>query len=383
VVAPGVSPQGSVRADSIPWYSHAIVSAQLDILALEPFYGGVRKAMLETVMRCSRHRWTLLKLPPRRMERRLSAAAHWFAEQLSRHWVGPLDILFTSEAMNLPDLLRLLPMLENKPSVVYFHANQLPDPEQPENYSVNDLVNLGTAQCAGELWFNSEFHLQDFTRRARALVERHRELSSRDPIPQLLSKSRLVTPPIDLKLGDHIQSSQPVKHQKRLIFVDTRDADMTLLNLGLATLARRGEAFELVTVGPLVELSRDFPRTTVAESDDTAQTEALLRAETFLSAQRGAPSDFYAVKALATECWPILPDDGVYREMIPRKLHEGCLYDGTPDGMAGRLQDFWHFDHPTNAPAEFAKVVKSFDAIAACKMMDERLSETAARFAKK
>src|SRR5450432_766529 len=100
------------------------MSSQLDILALEPFYGGVRRQMLETMIRCSRHRWTLLKLPPRRMERRLSAAAHWFAEQLSRHWIGRLDLLFTSEAMNLADLIRHLPNLSNKPSVVYFHNNQ-------------------------------------------------------------------------------------------------------------------------------------------------------------------------------------------------------------------------------------------------------------------
>ena len=43
-------------------YPVLAMSSQLDILALEPFYGGVRKSMLETVMRCSRHRWTLLKL---------------------------------------------------------------------------------------------------------------------------------------------------------------------------------------------------------------------------------------------------------------------------------------------------------------------------------
>ena len=57
------------------------MAAQLDILALEPFYGGARRAMLDTIMRYSRHRWTLLRLPPRRIERRLAAAAHWFAEQ--------------------------------------------------------------------------------------------------------------------------------------------------------------------------------------------------------------------------------------------------------------------------------------------------------------
>src|SRR5437764_4109172 len=102
------------------------MSTQLDILALEPFFGGARKAMLETIMRHSRHRWTLLKLPPRRIERRLAVAAHWFAEQLTRHWVGRTDLLFTSEALNLSDLYRFVPALLNKPAVVYFQRNQLP-----------------------------------------------------------------------------------------------------------------------------------------------------------------------------------------------------------------------------------------------------------------
>ncbi|HWP39717.1 MAG TPA: DUF3524 domain-containing protein, partial [Tepidisphaeraceae bacterium] len=69
------------------------MSTQLDILCLEPFYGGIRRIMLETLIRCSRHRWTLLKLPPRRIERRLSAASVWFAELLTRHWTGSIDLL--------------------------------------------------------------------------------------------------------------------------------------------------------------------------------------------------------------------------------------------------------------------------------------------------
>src|SRR5208282_1942573 len=128
-------------------------SDQLDILALEPFYGGARKSMLETLIHHSRHRWTLLKLPPRRMERRLAAAANWFAEQLSRHWVGRVDLLFTSEALNLADVVRLLPEVSQKPSVVYFHENQLPDPP-PIRISAKDVVNMASAQVATELWFN-------------------------------------------------------------------------------------------------------------------------------------------------------------------------------------------------------------------------------------
>jgi len=100
--------------------------AELDILAIEPFYGGQRKAMLETLIRGSGHRWTLLKLPPRRIERRLVSAAQWFSEHLNLHWVANVDLIFASDALNLADLYRLIPTFAGKPSVVYFHDNQLP-----------------------------------------------------------------------------------------------------------------------------------------------------------------------------------------------------------------------------------------------------------------
>ena len=153
---------------------------QIDILALEPFYGGARRIMLDALIHCSRHRWTLLKLPPRRIERRLSAAAHWFAEQLSRHWVGRTNLLFTSEAMNLSDLYRLAPGLLQLPSVVYFHENQLPEVDADRETPL-DFVNLNTAAAATEIWFNSLYHLRMFLARASALVKRHPDLAARSP----------------------------------------------------------------------------------------------------------------------------------------------------------------------------------------------------------
>ncbi len=362
-------------------YPVLAMSSQLDILALEPFYGGVRKSMLETVMRCSRHRWTLLKLPPRRIERRLSAAAHWFAEQLSRHWAGRLDLLFTSEALNLADLIRLVPELDDKVSVVYFHNNQLPDPDARESQASNDLVNLNTAQAANELWFNSEFHINLFAYRAAAMVERHSELSSRNPVPEMLAKSRLMLPPFDLNLTSSIQMANPIKREPRTIFVSTRDADMELLNLGLSTLSMRGERFKLMTVGPLDKLSNAFPRLAIDENDEYAQTSALLRADVFLSTQRWAPVDLHAVRALTAGCWPVVPEDGVYPEIIPKKLRKSCLYEATADALSSRVQDVWHL-HPEEdggSESAFMESIKGFDAITACKAMDERLSALVAK----
>src|SRR2546421_7625529 len=190
------------------------MSRQLDILALEPFYGGGRRHMLETLIHYSRHRWTLLKLPPRRIERRLTAAAHWFSEQLTRHWVGRVDLLFTSEALNLADLYRLMPNLLKKPSVVYFHSNQLPHPSVQSDNPL-DMANMNTGAAATEIWFNSLYHLRDFLSRAAALVARHPELSSRNPVPDLTAKARLMRPPVDFALIQETLAQPPVARKKR------------------------------------------------------------------------------------------------------------------------------------------------------------------------
>jgi hypothetical protein len=355
-------------------------SDQLDILALEPFYGGARKAMLETMIHHSRHRWTLLKLPPRRMERRLAAAANWFAEQLSRHWVGRVDLVFTSEAMNLSDLIRLLPDVEKKPSVVYFHDNQLPDPP-PVKMNARDVVNLATATAATELWFNSSWHLNNFARRASALYAHHQELASSDPIPEILNKARLMPPPIDLSITGDISSFSNLQRRKQMIFVETRDTDLRLLNDGLRLLRDRGEKFDLVTVGPVKDLSADFARTALSESDEQAQTAAMFQTDVFLSARRSATLDHSAVRAVMAHCWPVVPADGFYPEIIPENLQERCLYDGTPDGLANCIQDAWYMQMPEAAGESLVAGLKRFDAIANCRAMDDRLSEIAVAYA--
>ena len=183
--------------------------SELDILALEPFYGGGRKAMLDTLMKCSRHHWTMFKLPPRRIERRLATAAHWFAEQLNLHWVANVDLIFSSEAINLADLYRLVPSFAGKPSVVYFHDNQLPhagvmdDINAPAAPSI--LANLATAASASELWFNTECHHRVFFQRAQALLERHVQNFTRNPLNEISRKCKLFPPPTDLTLPETIR----------------------------------------------------------------------------------------------------------------------------------------------------------------------------------
>ncbi len=349
------------------------MSTQLDILALEPFYGGIRRIMLETMIRCSRHRWTVLKLPPRRIERRLSAASVWFAELLSRHWTGSIDLLFTSEALNLADLYRMHPELIKKPSVVYFHANQLPAENSREGPL--DLVNLNTAMAATEIWFNSLYHLRTFLSRASAVVNRHHEISGRNPVADIAAKAHLMPPPVDMTLLHSLADDQTIYRDKRQVFVETRDADLKLLNATFNTLQRRGESFHLHTVGPVEGLAADLDRTPIAETDESGQCRAMLSSGIFVSAKPGAPFDHLAVRALAAGCWALCPQVGVYGELMPEMLHSPCLYDYSPDTLAGRMQDVWHLEHEHGYEYALSDLLRRFDPMVACRAMDERLEE--------
>lgn len=350
---------------------------QLDILALEPFYGGIRRAMLSAVMRCSRHRWTLLKLPPRRMERRLLAAANWFAEQLDRHFSGHIDVLFTSEAMNLASLYMLAPSLASRPSVVYFHENHLPSPNVDFDGPL-DLVNLNTATAASEVWFNSTFHLKTFLTRGSALVARHPELASHNPMGAITAKARLVTPPLDLGYVGDVRAaySQPDR-VPGTIFVETRDADVDFLNNALDLLQRSGRKFKLITVGPVKQLATGWERTTIREIDEPAQVLGMMQSTVLLSVKPAATSDYLCVRGMLSGCRPVVPDGGVYPELIPQALHASTLYRDEPADCARVLDDAMEFgDWPRHSP-DWRKVFRPFDAISACRTIDERLEDLA------
>lgn len=352
------------------------MAAQLDILALEPFYGGIRRSMMESIVRYSRHRWTVLKLPPRRIERRLTAASYWFAEQLSRHGVGKVDLLFTSEAINLADLYRLMPELMKRPSVVYFHSDQLPSPDA-RSMSPTDLVNLNTAAAATEIWFNSLFHLRSFLARAAALVQRYPELATHNPMPELTNKAQILHPPLDQ--GALAQAAnEKIERVRRSVVTESLEADQKLLAAVFSVLRRRGESFHLYVIGGGGEFSEDVHPTAIPATDDLAIARAMLASSVYLATRPEAPADQWAVRALHAGCWPLFPQSGVYRELIPDVLHSSCLYDGPPDIVASRMQDAFHLEQIGGYEDALGKLLRRFDPLIACTAMDERLADLAA-----
>ena len=79
------------------------------------------------------------------------------------------------------------------------------------------------------------FHLRQFLNRATALVRRHNELLGRNPLPELTGKAQLMLPPVDFSIVHEVSMGDTIIRNKRKIFVETRDANMKLLNAALAS----------------------------------------------------------------------------------------------------------------------------------------------------
>ena len=112
---------------------------------------------------------------------------------------------------------------------------------------------------------------------------------------------------------------------------------------------------------------------TLDERDDAAHLRTLLRSSVLVSARPNATHDDLAVRALGSACHPIVPNTGVYPALLPEPLHAPCLHDGTAESIAARVLDAWYLERPTGLEFLLDEVLAQFDAIGACRLIDERL----------
>lgn len=356
------------------------MSSQLNILALEPYYGGARRRMLQALQRLSRHEWTVLKLPARRVERRLAASSRWFAELIHRGEISGFDLLFTSEMLNLSDLQRIVPKLGRKPSIVFFHENQTPGPDRDLTTAL-DTVNLTSAMAATEIWFNSQYHLDAFIAKAQYMVRRNPETVGKDPASELRHKAQVIAPPVELsRMYESLAGRiRPIRDPRTLLF-DLRCGGAAAAEMVAKIADRldlRGEPFNLITIGPDRWLPASLPRTNVTDRDEAGQYRALHQAGVFISLQVGATTDELFIPAMAAGCWPVVPEDAFYAESLPPMCHLCCLHDGNVEGIVNRILDAWYGERPMGYELEQQELISQFDAVRAVRVFDELVEEVA------
>ena len=288
----------------------------MKILALEPYYGGSHKSFLEGWIGRSEHQWELLTLPDNKWKWRMRMAAITFADQVNRliaeghSW----DLLFCSDMLNLAEFLGLVDKrVRDIPSIVYFHENQLTYPNRFESERDYQFVvtNMTTALAADSIWFNTEFHKNEF------ITE----------LPGFIKKAPNEKPEHDKNPEDFFAAVRNINN---------KGVDFRLRVIG-QQFREMPEVFEqakkefagMIEHWGFQPTLDDYLK--VLQGSDVVVSTAI--------------HEFFGisvVEAIAAGAYPLLPDRLAYPEIV-REIEqlEPCqfLYGGTPETLAQKLRE--------------------------------------------
>ena len=350
----------------------------LNIVVLEPYYGGSHAAFCDALETYSRHNVTLVTLPARKWKWRMRGAALWFVRD-GGEWSAPesaekVDLILCNDMLSVADLRARLPTcLRDRPIVCYFHENQLTYPlqdDQTRDFQYG-MTNITSCLAADEVWFNSRFHLDDFLAAAQALLAKMPDYVPGSVIGEIRTKSQVLPPPVPVEPASRSATLAPdsLAHEAdggaarpvtilwchrweydknpepffdALVELDNQDHAFQLVLLGerfrtapsVFTDLRKRLAHRIVRSG-YVEKRADYLAT-------------LRRCDLVVSTAIQENFGIAVVEAMLAGCQPLLPNRLSYPELIPGELHAQCLYP-TDGALRGRLSDFIKGDRRLNA----------------------------------
>jgi glycosyltransferase involved in cell wall biosynthesis len=369
----------------------------MNILALEPYYGGSHQALLDCWIAHSRHDWTLLTLPPHKWKWRMRHAAVTFADLAGRQQAAgqQWDVLFASDMLNLAEFLGLMGDAARRlPSIVYFHENQFTYPVRHDDQRDLHfaLTNITTALAADQVWFNSAYHRDTFLDALGAFL--HAMPDNRMPhIPQMIRQKSLIQPPgIEVVPRRNPRPAGPM----RILWAARweHDKDPETFFKALEILQSHDVEFRISVIG---QQFRDVPEVfTTARETFAARIDrwgyqqtrseyeaALMEADVVVST---AIHEFFGismVEAMSAGARPLLPQRLAYPEILAPLGPAAAefLYDGSAEQLAARLQSIAAGANPGQWTAErVGRVCEQFAWKRRAEEMDCRLEERGREF---
>ena len=335
----------------------------MKVLAIEPYYGGSHQAFLDGWRQHSVHDWTLLTLPAHHWKWRMRYGCVHFVQQMDalvragQMW----DILVCSDMLDLAAFRGLAgSAVKQLPMVVYFHENQLTYPNQQDD--PRDLhfafTNFTTALAADQVWFNSQFHLNDFFAATREFLRKVPNASPEDLVDGIRRKAavhhpgvampedpseRTRTEPDDLNATTplHIAWAARWEHDKNpgLFFAALRELQRKRIAFQVSVF---GQSFRDVPA-EFQQAEREFSdhiRHWGFAADRSEYLRLLANADVFVSTAEHEFFGIAALEAMSLGLAPVLPDRLSYPELVAGtdEPHR-WLYDGTVESLVNRLVD--------------------------------------------
>ncbi|MCP4259189.1 MAG: DUF3524 domain-containing protein [Planctomycetes bacterium] len=326
----------------------------MNILALEPYYGGSHRAFIDSFSKVSEHTWTILTLPAHKWKWRMRHSAITFAAraaELLNKRQRP-DMVFCSDMLNLAEFSALAPVeISQLPKVIYFHENQLTYPvrvEDERDYQFA-MTNLTSSLTADAVWFNSRFHMNSFL---EALVKFLKSMPDYQPLEaaDIIRAKSSVHPPGIADLED-IPGRKP--GPLRILWAARweHDKNPELFFKALEILKENKVQFRLSVIG---QSFRDQPDVFAAANKNfsdhidhwgykktRAGYESVLKqADVIVSTANHEFFGISVIEAIAAGAYPLVPARLSYPEIIGLAEIENAeqfFYDGLPQDLANKL----------------------------------------------
>lgn len=265
------------------------------------------------------------------------------------------DVLFCTDMLGLAEFRGLCPeAVRRLPSIVYFHENQLTYPTQKDEERDFHFAysNMTSALAADSVWFNSNYHRDEFLNALRALLRRMPDFGHEESVDQILEKSEIQHPGIEGpaanqaagRIGQEIDRPLCIAWASRW----EHDKNPELFFAALEELARLGVSFEVNVLGesfrnspPCFEeartkLSKHIRHWGFAESR-AEYFRILSESDVVVSTARHEFFGISVLEAAAAGCRPLVPRALAYPETLGS--NDRFFHDGTTMGIARSLTE--------------------------------------------
>lgn len=340
----------------------------MNILMVEPFYGGSHKSWSQGLIKHSSHNIQIITMEPLNWKWRMEGGAVTMA-RLFLKLEKDFDLILVSDMLNLPLFVSLAKdRIKNTPVAIYFHENQFTYPASPHDKRkgyARDLhfgfINFSSALLADKVFFNSKFHMDEFFSVARKYLESKFDHKELEQLESIKNKSSVLPLGMDFEELDSLESYGN-KCRKPLILWNHRmehDKNPEQFFKLLYELDDNGLEFEVCILGEGTDVESkvfDEARLRLKERiihfgfvEDFKEYLLWLKRADILPVT--SQHDFFGcsvVEAIRAGAYPLLPKRLAYPEHLPTHLHKDHYYRGYKD-LYGKMEELLGNVFPTRA----------------------------------